>query len=90
MRSRGRHFEQCDVNDGESWSDVGDLLAAALALLVGDALAAEGTELVLHGVGNEDADGDENKEDNEDNRDGDVAFHHLGGGDPRGWCCLEG
>lgn len=31
-----------------------DSLSAAFTLLVGDSLAAEGTELVLHGVGDED------------------------------------
>lgn len=69
-------------NDPECRSEVGESLSAALALLVGDSLAAEGSELVLHGVGDQDTNGDEDEEDDQDDGDGDVAFHHFERQDP--------
>lgn len=58
-------------------SDVGDSLSTTLALLVGDSLAAEGSKLVLHSVGDQDTDGYEDEEDDQDDHDGHVAFHHF-------------
>ena len=62
---------------GSDVDDVGDALSTTLALLVGDSLAAEGSKLVLHSVGDQDTDGDEDEEDDQDDHDGHVAFHHF-------------